>query len=166
MEMIDDDLYQEETSEDSSTAWMADLQDANQWLKMLDHIERRYQAGENALADGKWGVALIALEEVTESDPGFRDVQNLLAQAREANQLAHWHDQASAHQEAGRWDEACRVWAQVLRQRADYENDKALSGLLDALNGLLDLYADLKGTPPQEPKEESREQEAEAGAGE
>jgi hypothetical protein len=165
MEMIDEGLDIEEASEESSTAWMHDLQDANQWLKMLDHIERRYQAGEKALADGKWGVALVALEEVAESDPNFRDVQALLAQAREADQLAHWHDEASAHQEAGRWDEACRVWAQVLHQRANYESDNALSGLLEALDGLLDRYADLK-EKPAESEEESSEQEAETGGGE
>jgi hypothetical protein len=164
--MIDDGLDKEEASEESSTAWIEDLQDANQWLKMLDRLERRYQAGEKALADGKWGVALVALEEVAESDPAFRDVGALLAQAREADQLAHWHDEASAHQEAGRWGEACRVWAQVLRQRADYESDNALLGLLDALNGLLDHYADLKETSAPKPEEESGEQEAEGGTGE
>lgn len=164
--MIDEILDKEKAPEESSTPWMSDLQDANHWLKMLDHTERRYQAGEKALADGKWGVALIALEEVAERDPGFRDVQHLLAQAHEADQLAHWHDEASAHQEAGRWDEACRVWTQVLYHRAGYESDKALSGLLDALNGLLDQHADLKEKPAQKSKEENGEREAETSASE
>jgi tetratricopeptide (TPR) repeat protein len=162
--MMDEELDKENASEESSEAWTLDLRDANQWLKMLDHIERRYQAGEKALADGKWHVALAALEEVAENDPHFRDVQLLLAQARGEDQLAHWHDEANAHQEAGRWDEACRVWAQVLHQRADYEGDDALSGLLDALNGLLDQYADLKkrSVLPQNAEEETGQQEAEA----
>lgn len=156
--MMDEGLDKENASEESSEAWTLDLQDASQWLKMLDHIERRYQAGEKALADGKWRVALAALEEVAENDPRFRDVQRLLAQAREEDQLAHWHEEASAHQEAGRWDEACRVWAQVLHQRADYDSDSALSGLLDALSGLLDQHADLKQKLAQ-PKSEEKERD-------
>ena len=162
--MMDEELTKENASEESAEAWTLDLRDANQWLKMLDHIERRYQAGEKALADGKWRVALAALEEVAENDPHFRDVQILLAEARGEDQLAHWHDEANAHQEAGRWDEACRVWAQVLHQRADYESDAALSGLLDALDGLLDQYAGLKERSilPQNAEEETGQQEAEA----
>jgi tetratricopeptide (TPR) repeat protein len=167
MEIIDELLNQEEAAEESSAAWISDLQDATHWLKMLDHIEQRYQAGEKALADGKWGVAIVALEEVAANDPDFRDVNHLLAQAREADQLAHWHDEASEHQEAGRWDEACRIWAQVLRQRADYESDTAVSSLLNALDGLLGQYTRLTERLTPEPKEgEIGEPEAGVDGGE
>ena len=121
-------------------AWPMDALDASKWLKMLDRIEKRYEAGEKALTAGKWQIAIAAFEEVVEDDPGFRDVRQKLARAREEHELAESVDEANAHGEAGRWAEACRIWMDVLHRTSDYGDSSAISHLMAALSGLLDQH--------------------------
>lgn len=129
---------EQEAALERPKAQFREAEDAGQWLGMLDRLERQYERGAKALAAEEWGTALVALEEVAQIDPEFRDVQEKLTQAREENELATWYQEAGAHGEAGHWADACRNWAQVLRRRPDYRESSALSGLLDAISQLLD----------------------------
>jgi len=129
---------EQEATPERPKAQFRELEDAGQWLEMLDRLEKQYERGDRALAAEEWGIALVALEEVAEIDPEFRDVQEKLAQAREENELATWYQEASTHAKASHWADACRSWAQVLRRRPDYRDSSALSGLLDAISRLLD----------------------------
>lgn len=129
---------EQEATPDGTKAQFSEPDDAGEWLEMLDRLERQYEQGDKALAAEEWGIALVALEEVAGIDPEFRDVGGKLAQAREENELASWYQEASTHAKAGRWADACRNWARVLRRRPDYRDSSALSGLLDAISRLLD----------------------------
>jgi len=100
----------------------------------------RYEQGEQALAAGDWPAAVEAFEEVSAGNPDFRQVQALLAQARDEQQRARWYDEAIAHGEAQRWAEACRVWVNVLCGRVDYRGGEAAGRLLEAVEGLLGQY--------------------------
>ena len=126
-----------ESTSEQPDAWAMEPLDASKWLEVLGRMEEQYEKGKKAFAAGQWQIALTAFEEVAGNDPNFRDVRQKLGLARDEHQLAQWHAQASAHGEAGRWAEACRVWVQVLRQRPDYRDGDAMAGLLDAVNGLL-----------------------------
>jgi formylglycine-generating enzyme required for sulfatase activity len=97
----------------------------------------RYEEGERALAAGDWAAALEAFEEVSAGNPDFRQVQTLLAQARDELRRAQWYDEAIAHGEAQRWAEACRLWVRVLRGRMDYQGGEAAARLLEAVEGVL-----------------------------
>jgi len=101
---------------------------------------RCYEEGEQALAAGDWPAAVAAFEEVSAGNPDFRQVQALLAQARDERQRAHWYDEAIAHGEAQRWAEACRLWINVLRGRLDYRDGDAARRLLEAVEGLLEQF--------------------------
>jgi len=100
----------------------------------------RYEAGEQALAAGDWTAAVAAFEEVSADNPDFRQVQALLAQARDELQRAQWYDEAIAHGEAQRWAEACRLWVNVLRERVDYRGGEAAGQLLEAVERLLKQF--------------------------
>jgi len=104
----------------------------------------RYEAGEQALAAGDWTAAVDAFEEVSAGNPDFRQVQALLAQARDELQCAQWYDEAVAHGEEQRWAEACRVWVNVLRGRVDYRGGDAAGRLLKAAEGLLGQYEEAR----------------------
>lgn len=104
----------------------------------------RYEEGEQALAAGQWPAASAAFEEVAAGNPDFRDVQEKLAQARDELQRAEWYDEAIGHGEAGRWAEACRVWVNVLRGRLTYRDGDAARRLLDATEGLLEQYEQIR----------------------
>jgi len=100
----------------------------------------RYEEGEQALAAGDWTAAVAAFEEVSAGNPDFRQVQALLAQARDELQRARWYDEAIAHGEAKRWAEACHLWLNVLRGRVDYRGGEAAGRLLEAVEGALKQY--------------------------
>jgi tetratricopeptide (TPR) repeat protein len=136
----------EEPAPEGSKAVLMESQDAGVWLEKLDLLEKEYDKAEQALAAGEIQTALSAFEEIAKADPDFRDVQHKLVQTREDFQLAQWVDEATAHTQAGNWDEACRIWVQVLRSRPDHGGGGAAAGLLEAVSGLLEQDEALKET--------------------
>jgi tetratricopeptide (TPR) repeat protein len=136
----------EEPAPEDSKALLMESQDAGVWLETLDLLEKEYDEAEQALAAGEIQTALSAFEEIAKADPDFRDIQHKLAQTREDFQLAQWYEEATAHTQAGDWDEACRIWIQVLRSRPDYGDGAAAAGLLEAVSGLVAQPEALKET--------------------
>ncbi len=102
--------------------------------------QERYEAGEQALAEGDWPAAIEAFAAVVAENPDFREVQARLAQARDELQRAEWYDEAIAQAEAGRWTEACQTWLQLLPGRLNYREGDAAARLLVAVEGLLALF--------------------------
>ena len=51
-------------------------------------LENYYQQGQKALAEQKWGQAILAFELIQQMDPRYKDSEILLHEAREKHQLA------------------------------------------------------------------------------
>ncbi|MCB0168173.1 MAG: SUMF1/EgtB/PvdO family nonheme iron enzyme [Anaerolineae bacterium] len=98
---------------------------------------RRYQNGAEAVQEECWDEAIAALEAVVIEDPDFKDAAELLDTARAEQLRDEAHNKAIAHDEAGRWPEACHLWLQVLDGRLDYKKGDALRRLLTALKNML-----------------------------
>ena len=103
-------------------------------------LEERFAEGVRLLEERKWKEAIVALQEVVEGNPNFRDARKKLALARDETHRAEWYNEAIVHGRAERWAEACRLWVKVLRGRMDYRDGYGALRLLDAAEGLLVQY--------------------------
>ena len=68
------------------------------------------------------------------------DVLVMMTEAAAELQRAQWYEQAIAHIQAQRWDEACRGLIHALRGRLDYQGGEAAERLLEVAEGLLNQY--------------------------
>jgi serine/threonine protein kinase len=68
------------------------------------------------------------------------DVLVMMTEAAAELQRAQWYDQAVAHIQTQRWDEACRDLIRALRGRLDYRGGEAAERLLEVAEGLLNQY--------------------------
>ncbi len=137
-------IMQIDRAHPEASLWMTEaaveLQRENQEEMERRRRAERYEEGEAALNAGQWQTAIEAFEDVAQSNPDFRDVQQKLAIARDELQRGSWYYEAIAHAEAQRWADASRVWTKVLRGRMDYRNGDAAARLLISTEGLLGQF--------------------------
>jgi serine/threonine-protein kinase len=106
--------------------------------------QQRYEQGEQALKAQDWDTAIAAFEQVAAENPDFREVQRLLAQARDELTRAETYNEAIAQGEAGDWLAACQSWLQVLNNRPDYREGEAMSRLLGTVEQLLPQFQQMQ----------------------
>ncbi len=104
--------------------------DVQQILERIrrQEVERReraevfYAQGVAHLGTEEWQLAIDLFRRAAEALPGYRDVDELLAEAERQAGLARLYEQGLAHVRSGAWVEAAAVWEGIQQQAANYRD--------------------------------------------
>jgi tetratricopeptide (TPR) repeat protein len=99
------------------------------------HLVALYNTARRAMVGGLWNDAITNLNRVIEVEPGYRDAEALLIEAREALKkedtqkfVATRYEEGMIHFEAARWDNAIEAFQEVKNLAPNYERvDQLLS---------------------------------------
>ena len=112
-------------------------------LRGHQYVRFRYRQAVEAREEERWDDVVQFCAEMQELQPGYRDVAQLLAAAKEALQLAGLYEQAVEASQGGRWGEVTRLCAQIEDVRPGYRDVTRLRAAAEA--------AQQREPPPAEP---------------
>jgi len=93
-----------------------------QEVERRERAEVLYAQGVTHLDAGEWQPAIDLFRRAAEALPGYRDVDELLAEAERQARLARLYEQGLAHVRSGAWAEAAAVWEGIQQQAANYRD--------------------------------------------